>query len=331
MTKTYTGHYSVLYRECLDAFISVSRDKKSKTIFADMTFGGGGHSLGIAKEIEDSNVYSVDQDPDALENGFKIIKEQGFDGRVFLNPMNYESFPSWVKENHPELKFDGILMDLGVSSHHFDQFDRGFSFREDAYLDMRMNFGDENTPTAADVLNSLSEEEIADIIYKYGEEHYSRRIAKNIIEFRSNERLERTKQLEDIVFHSYPKHLRHKKIHPATKTFQALRIYVNRELEVLENTLESLFDLLDTGGILAVISFHSLEDRIAKHKFKEIFQTHSNIAKILTKKPICPTDKEIQENSRSRSAKLRLLQKVDPDTQGGVYGKKGKKKAKYNS
>ena len=246
--------------------------------------------------------------------------------------MNFEDFPSWVEDVKPSLKFDGILMDLGVSSHHFDKFDRGFSFREDAYLDMRMDFSRDETPTAADVLNTLGEQEIADIIFKYGEERYSRRIAKAIIEFRNNEMLERTKQLEEIVFHCYPKKLRHTKIHPATKTFQALRIFVNRELEVLENTLQKLFELLTDGGVLAVISFHSLEDRIVKHKFKEIFQTHINTAKILTKKPLYPSDEEVAENSRSRSAKLRLLQKLDTDTQGGVYGKKGKKKEeKYHS
>lgn len=321
-----------MYNDCLKAFKSVAAQKNSPCIFADMTFGGGGHSLGIAQEIEGSTVYSVDQDPDALKNGFEKIEKLNLSSKVLLNKMNFEEFPSWIQNNHPELKFDGILMDLGVSSHHFDQFERGFSFREDAFLDMRMDFGNDQIPTAADVLNSLREDEIADMIFKYGEERYSRRIAKAIVEFRSNERLDRTKQLEDIVFHSYPKNLRHKKIHPATKTFQALRIFVNRELEVLENTLQKLFDLLADDGILAVISFHSLEDRIVKHRFKEIFQTHTNTAKILTKKPLYPSEEEVAENSRSRSAKLRLLQKLDGVTQGGVYGKKSKKeKTKYNT
>lgn len=331
MTKNYTEHYSVFYKECIGAFKEVANKKSGETIFADMTFGGGGHSLGIAQEIPHSIVYSVDQDPDALENGYKKIQELNLENRVFLNKMNFEQFPEWVSSEKSDLLFDGILMDLGVSSHHFDKFERGFSFREDAFLDMRMDYANDDILTASDVLNTLSENEIADVIYKYGEERYSRKIAKNIVEFRKNERLERTKQLEDIVFHSYPKHLRHKKIHPATKTFQALRIYVNKELEVLENTLVKLFDLLNDGGVLAIISFHSLEDRIVKHKFKEIFQTNTNIAKILTKKPIYPTEDEINENSRSRSAKLRIIQKLNENAQGGVYGKKGKKeKAKYD-
>lgn len=332
MNTDYTQHYSVMYQDCLDAFKGVAKKKQGNCHFADMTFGGGGHSLGIAREIQNSVVFSVDQDPDAFKNGLQKIQQQGLSERVKLNKMNFEEFPRWVTREHKDLRFDGILMDLGVSSHHFDQFDRGFSFREDAFLDMRMDSGNDSIATAAEVLSLLNEEEIANVIYKYGEERYSRKIAKAISEFKKREKLERTKQLEDIVFHSYPKHLRHKKIHPATKTFQALRIYVNRELEVLEDTLQDMYELLSEGGILAVISFHSLEDRIVKHKFKEIFQTHINTARILTKKPLYPSEQEVVENSRSRSAKLRILEKLDQDAQGGVDGKKGKKKkAQYNT
>jgi 16S rRNA (cytosine1402-N4)-methyltransferase len=327
MTKQYTKHYSVFYTECLEEFSKVNPEKETR-YYADMTFGGGGHSLGVAKEITNSIVYSVDQDPDAIKNGNELIESFDLKDKVFLNKMNYEEFPDWVSTNHPDLKFDGILMDLGVSSHHFDEFSRGFSFRQEAPLDMRMDHENDKLYTAAEVLNSYDEDEIADLIFKYGEERYSRRIAKNIIEFRNDKKIETTKDLESIVFHSYPKQLRHNKIHPATKTFQALRIFVNRELEVLENTLEKLFGLLADGGVLEVISFHSLEDRIAKHKFKEIFQTDKNIAKILTKKPIYPSEREIGENSRSRSAKLRLIQKLDPNAQGGVGGKKIKNKKK---
>ena len=327
MTKQYTKHYSVFYTECLEEFSKVNPGKVTR-YYADMTFGGGGHSLGMAKEITNSVVYSVDQDPDAIKNGNELIKSFDLKEKVFLNKMNYEEFPNWISNNHPDLKFDGILMDLGVSSHHFDEFSRGFSFRQEAPLDMRMDHENDKLFTAAEVLNSYDEDEIADLIFKYGEERYSRRIAKNIIEFRNDKKIETTKDLESIVFHSYPKQLRHNKIHPATKTFQALRIFVNRELEVLENTLEKLFGLLADGGVLEVISFHSLEDRIAKHKFKEIFQTDKNIAKILTKKPIYPSEREIGENSRSRSAKLRLIQKLDPNAQGGVGGKKIKNKKK---
>ncbi len=307
-SSTYTSHYSVLYSECYEYFQERSNSKE-KVFFADMTFGGGGHTLGFAESFKNAIFYSVDQDPEAFENGTKLIKERKLENRVNLIRTNYENFPIWVEENLEGVHFDGILMDLGVSSHHFDKFERGFSFREDAPLDMRMDFENDEVYTASEVLNNFNETEIADIIYKYGEEHYSRRIAKNIIEKRNDKPIETTKELEDIVFHSYPKHLRHKKIHPATKTFQALRIFVNRELEVLENTIEKLYDILAPGGLLAIISFHSLEDRIVKHTYKEISQKHKNIAKILTKKPIYPSEKEISENSRSRSAKLRVLLK----------------------
>ncbi len=328
MADQYTSHYSVMLTDCL-AGINEHVDKsKEKLYFADMTFGGGGHSIAFAKQYDKATVYSVDQDSDAINNGEIRIAAENLKEKLILNQMNFEKFPLWVQDNIPEIKFDAIVMDLGVSSHHFDKDERGFSFRNDAALDMRMDYTNDELENAAEVLNNLSEEEIANIIFKYGEEKFSRRIAKAIIEFRAEKPLETTKELENIVFHSYPKNLRHKHIHPATRTFQALRIYVNRELEVLENTLESLYDILATDGILMVISFHSLEDRIAKHKFKEIFQTNKNTAKIITKKPIYPSEKEVGENSRSRSAKLRILQKVDQNAQGGVGGKKNKKKTK---
>ena len=304
----YTSHYSVLLPEVLTAFKEETNNQKN---FADMTFGGGGHSFAMADAFSDAHIFSVDQDNDALKNGWKQISQRGKSDSMTLTKMNFDEFPEWFKSNHSDRKLDGIVMDLGVSSHHFDQFERGFSFREDAYLDMRMDQDKGKFYTAAEVLNEMDEESLANLIFKYGEERYSRRIAKAIVTFRSEKKLERTKELENICFHAYPANLRHKKIHPATKTFQALRIFVNRELEVLENSLEGMFELLSQGGILAVISFHSLEDRIVKHKFKEIFQTDKNAAKILTKKPIYPSDKELEENSRSRSAKLRLLQKID--------------------
>lgn len=305
---TYTEHYSVLLPETLASF---ANDTKTQKNFADMTFGGGGHTFAISDEFPEAKVFSVDQDNDALENGWAQIEKRNKKDKVILTKMNFSEFPEWFSKEHSDKKLDGIIMDLGVSSHHFDHFERGFSFREDAFLDMRMNQDDSKFHTAADVLNEMDETSIANLIFKYGEERYSRRIAAAIVSFRKTQRLERTKELENICFHAYPANLRHKKIHPATKTFQALRIFVNRELEVLEDSLDGMFELLAPGGVLAVISFHSLEDRIAKHKFKEIFQSHKNTAKILTKKPIYPSEQELAENSRSRSAKLRLLQKLD--------------------
>lgn len=308
MSEEYGKHYSVMYKECIEALeASITNENP---IFADMTFGAGGHTFGLAKLSEHAKVYAVDQDPDAIENGTKRINSEGMQDKINLIKTNYQDFPKWMKENRPDIRFTGILMDLGVSSHQFDTFERGFSFREDAPLDMRMEYDNDEVETASDILNNYDEEDIANLIFKYGEERLSRRIAAEIIARRVETPVTRTKQLEDICFHAYPKKMRHGKTHPATKTFQALRIAVNRELEVLENTLQNLFDILDVGGTLAVISFHSLEDRIVKHKFKEIFQTDKNIAKILTKRPLLPSEGEISENKRSRSAKLRLIKKL---------------------
>jgi 16S rRNA (cytosine1402-N4)-methyltransferase len=238
--------------------------------------------------------------------------------------MNFSDFPDWCEKHQMHGKFAGILMDLGVSSHQFDKMERGFSFRADAPLDMRMNYTDPGIPSAADLLNSLSETEIADIIYRYGEERLSRRIAAKIVEKRNEKKIETTSELEDICFHAYPARERHGRIHPATRTFQALRIAVNQELTVLENTLPKLLPFLAPGGVLAVISFHSLEDRIVKHTFKDLMENQGIPATILTKKPITASDKELSENSRSRSAKLRLIQR---DYQPGRVD--GTKKKKY--
>ena len=306
MTAEYGKHYSVMFDECLSALIN---NDSTNFKFADMTFGAGGHSFGIAKAVEGCTVYAVDQDPDAIKNGFKKIEEYDLKN-VKLIKTNFTDFPNWIEENEPETRFQGILMDIGVSSHQFDTFERGFSFRADAYLDMRMDYENESAPTAADILNDYEEEDLANLIFQYGEERLSRRIAAEIVARRSEKRIERTKELEDICFHAYPKKMRFGKTHPATKTFQALRIAVNDELGVLENTIQKLFDILDVGGTLAIICFHSLEDRIVKHKFKEIFQTDKNIAKIITKRPLLPTEEEVSENKRSRSAKLRVIQKI---------------------
>lgn len=304
----YLSHYSVMLKECLDALELGSQASGSK-IFADLTFGAGGHTFALSDQVSGSTVYSVDQDPDALKNGEANIQRRGKEASVHLLPMNFLEFPEWCENNQMHGKFAGILMDLGVSSHQFDKMERGFSFRADAPLDMRMNYGDVKTPTAADLLNSLSEKEIADILFNYGEERLSRKIAARICELRQKKKIETTGELEDICFHAYPPKDRHGKTHPATRSFQALRIAVNEELTVLENTLPKLLPYLAEGGVLAVISFHSLEDRIVKHTFKEIVEKEDFPATILTKKPLTATEEELSQNSRSRSAKLRLLQR----------------------
>ena len=174
---------------------------------------------------------------------------------------------------------------------------------------MRMDKGNFGTQTAAELLNSLDEEEIADIFWTYGEERFSRKIAANIVEKRKEKPIVTTKDLEDIIFHTYPKKMRFGKTHPATRCFQALRIVVNRELEVLENIIPNAVSLLKSGGRLVIISFHSLEDRIVKHRFKFLAK-EEKIVKILTKKPITPGEEELGENNRSRSAKLRVVEKL---------------------
>ncbi|MFP5385432.1 MAG: 16S rRNA (cytosine(1402)-N(4))-methyltransferase RsmH [Bacteriovoracia bacterium] len=318
----YLSHFSVMLKECLEAMERGSVASGSKT-FADLTFGGGGHTFALSDHISGSTVYSTDQDPDALKNGFENISRRGKEGSVHLLPMNFQQFPDWCEENQMHGKFAGILMDLGVSSHQFDKMERGFSFRADAPLDMRMNYGDSSIPTAADLLNTLPEKDIADLIFNYGEERLSRKIAARIVELRQKEKIQTTGQIEDICFHAYPPKDRHGKIHPATRTFQALRIAVNEELTVLENTLPKLLPFLTEGGVLAIISFHSLEDRIVKHTFKEIVEKKDFPAIILTKKPLTATEEELSQNSRSRSAKLRLLQRVSQ--LGGVDGIKKKR------
>jgi 16S rRNA (cytosine1402-N4)-methyltransferase len=298
-----------MLKECLEAFELGSKTSGSK-IFADLTFGAGGHTFALSDQVAGSIVYSTDQDPDALKNGLENIKLKEKEESIFLLHMNFQEFPEWCKKNQMEGKFAGILMDLGVSSHQFDKMERGFSFRADAPLDMRMNYGDSETATAAELLNTLPEHDIADIIFKYGEERLSRKIASRIVELRQKEKIQTTGQIEDICFHAYPPKDRHGKTHPATRTFQALRIAVNQELTVLEYTLPKLFPFLAEGGILAAISFHSLEDRIVKHTFKEIVEKKDFPAIILTKRPMMATDEELSQNSRSRSAKLRLIQRV---------------------
>jgi len=321
----YLAHYSVMLKECLDA-LELGSKTSGSLVFADLTFGAGGHTFALSDQVTGSTVYSVDQDPDALINGEANIALKHKEGKVHLLPMNFDAFPDWCETNSMHGKFAGILMDLGVSSHQFDKMERGFSFRAEAPLDMRMNHGDISAPTAADLINSLPEKEIADIIFNYGEERYSRKIASRICEFREKQKFSTTKELEDIIFHCYPPKDRYGKLHPATRTFQALRIAVNKELTVLENTLPKLLPYLAPGGVIAVISFHSLEDRIVKHTFKEMLENKQFPVTILTKKPLTATDVELSLNSRSRSAKLRLVQR---ETQlGRVDGTKKKRQYK---
>ena len=301
--QEFTGHIPVLLSETLEYF-SANQKKIEPLHYLDLTLGGGGHFTEIINKFDVAHAVGLDQDADAIakNQNLKTLGSQ----KIEIVHTNFFDFLEGNVEKYKNY-FHLILGDLGVSSHHFDCAKRGFSFRFDGPLDMRMD-QQNNTLTAAEILNEYDEKEIADIIFEFGEDRLSRKIAAKIIEFRREKKIETTKELENIVFHSYPKHLRHKKTHPATRTFQALRIFVNREFEVLRKAIEILPQFLAPSGRLGLISFHSSEDRIIKHGFKALYSSNKNL-KIITKRPIVATEKEVQVNRRSRSAKLRVLEK----------------------
>ncbi|MBE8964842.1 16S rRNA (cytosine(1402)-N(4))-methyltransferase RsmH [Nostocales cyanobacterium LEGE 12452] len=260
--------------------------------YLDTTVGGGGHSRLILEAAADVRVTAIDQDEDALAAARKELSE--FGDRVQFIYSNFADY------EFPPNTFDGILADLGVSSYHLDKAERGFSFRQAANLDMRMDRG--RSLTAADVINNWDEAELADIFFKYGEERLSRRIARRIVERRP---LHTTTELAEAIASSVPPKYRYGRIHPATRVFQALRIVVNDELNSLETFLDKAPNALVPGGRIAIISFHSLEDRPVKHGLR-----NSPLLKVLTKKPIIAQEEEIGKNPRSRSAKLRIAQKL---------------------
>lgn len=279
-------HIPVLSQEVIDGLVIRPGGE-----YLDATVGGGGHSSLILAANETARVTALDQDQQALEAARQKLAEYG--DRVQFCHTNFAEF------DPGERQFDGILADLGVSSAQFDWGDRGFSFRQEAPLDMRMN--QQQALSAAEVINTWDETELANLIYTYGEERLSRRIARRIVERRP---LHTTTELAETIFHSVPRSYRYGRIHPATRTFQALRIAVNRELEVLETFLQKAPLWLKPSGRLVIISFHSLEDRIVKHALKE-----AELLQVITKKPIIPTEAETEQNSRSRSAKLRIAER----------------------
>ena len=260
--------------------------------YLDVTVGGGGHSRLILEAAADVRVTAVDQDEDALAAAQKNLAE--YSDRIQFIHSNFADYEFTLNT------FDGILADLGVSSYHLDQPERGFSFRQAANLDMRMDRG--RSLTAADVINNWNEADLADIFFKYGEERLSRRIARRIVERRP---LQTTVELAEAIASSVPPKYRYGRIHPATRVFQALRIVVNDELKSLETFLDKAPNALVPGGRIAIISFHSLEDRPVKHGLRNL-----PLLKVLTKKPIIAQEEEISNNPRSRSAKLRIAQRV---------------------
>lgn len=280
-------------------------------VYLDCTFGAGGYTTAILNAAN-VKVHALDRDPEAIERAQPLVKH--FGGRLEVHKSCFGDMGSiWF-----EPTFDGIVFDLGVSSPQLDQGERGFSFSKDAPLDMRMGL---EGPTAADVVNTMAEEELANIIYKYGEERFSRRVARKIVETRALEPITHTVQLADLVRSVVPKGSM--KIDQATRTFQALRIYVNDELGELTRALDASLNLLKTGGRLVVVSFHSLEDGIVKAYIKDLSEAKGGSRhlppvdqkplqyKNLTRKIVLASDEEVKNNPRARSARLRAAEKLD--------------------
>ena len=302
-------HQTVLLRETVDALAV-----RPGGIYVDCTAGGGGHSAQILSRQEDCRLIAIDRDPDAIsylqkrfrdEKRITIIREEFKNIRFVLSSLSID-------------RVDGIVADLGISSHHVDDPSRGFSFHADAPLDMRMS---KEGVSAADLVNTLSEKELTDILFHFGEEKYARSIARNIVKSRANQPITTTLELAELVKHSVPqKASRHS--HPAQKTFQALRIAVNGELDDLDGALQAMFDSLTVGGRLAVITFHSLEDRIVKSRFADFCKGCTCPPDFpvcvcgktprgrLPFRSIVPSEEEIKENRRARSARLRAVEKV---------------------
>jgi 16S rRNA (cytosine1402-N4)-methyltransferase len=274
--------------------------------YVDCTVGYCGHAKEILQDSQPHGiVLGIDRDAQAISSGRQQL--QTFGDRAILVKGHYMELKSILAERGIS-RVDGVLFDLGVSSPQLDEPSRGFSFRTEGPLDMRMDQG--SGRTAADIVNGLDEADLADMIYRLGEERYSRRIARAIVNARRREALTSTRQLTSVIESAVPGHYRRSRIHCATRTFQALRIAVNEELEHLEASLRDAADALAPGARLCVISFHSLEDRIVKQTFKAFSSESGNELEILTKRPQVPSEAERDRNPRSRSAKLRVLQRI---------------------
>ena len=308
------SHVSVLLRECIEAL-----QIKPNGIYVDCTTGGGGHSLEIAKRLTDGGrLIAIDRDEDALRAAGRRLAD--FADRVTFVHSNYAMLQSVLADlGVPGV--DGVLADLGVSSYQLDTAERGFSYMQDAPLDMRM---DREQPLRAyDVVNTYSEEELRRILYDFGEEKFARNIAANIVKKRSEHPIETTLELAELVKASMPKTAREGGHHPAKRTFQAIRIEVNSELSSIPPALDAAVHALNPGGRIAVITFHSLEDRLVKQKFAALSSGctcprefpvcvcgKKPVVRVITKKPVTAGEDELEVNPRSRSAKLRVAEKI---------------------
>ena len=303
-------HIPVLLNECIEG-LNIKKDG----IYVDGTLGGAGHSFEIATKLENTGkLIGIDRDQEAIKKAKETLKN--FNNVIYVQD-NHDNIKEILEKLNIE-KVDGILLDLGISSYQIDEETRGFSYMKNSPLDMRMD--KTQNLTAEDVINTYPEEKLADIIYRYSEEKFARQIARRICEHRKIKRIENTTELVEIIEKCVPKQIQG---HPAKRTFQAIRIEVNNEIEPLYNTVTSAIDLLKAGGRLCIITFHSLEDRAVKEAYADSVGKcicppdlpycvcgNKSKGKIITKKPILPTEEEMDENSRSKSAKLRIFEKT---------------------
>lgn len=307
------NHVSVLLDECIE-----NLNIKPEGIYVDGTMGGAGHTSEIMKRLEGGLVIGIDQDTDAIAAATPRLQAIGDHFKIA-----HSNFSN-IKEVLVQLeipKIDGLLLDLGVSSFQLDEAERGFSYMQDGKLDMRMD--QSKTFSAYDVVNTYSQQALTDIIRKYGEENWASRIATFIVEAREEKPLETTFELVEVIKKAIPAKARKEGPHPAKRTFQAIRIEVNAELRIIEETIKDALSCLNKGGRIAIITFHSLEDRIVKETFRELATgcicppefpvctcNNKPKGKVITRKPILPSDEEIEVNPRSRSAKLRVFEKL---------------------
>lgn len=306
------NHKSVLLDEVIE-----SLNIKPDGYYVDGTLGGAGHALEVIKRLNGGRLIGIDQDADAIKAATERLID--YKNRVIIVRDNYVNIENILKREGID-KVDGIYVDLGVSSYQLDTADRGFTYRFDAPLDMRMD--DRNELKASDIVNNYSEAELFRIIRDYGEDRFAKNIAKHIVEYRNKKKIETTFELVDIIKSAIPMKIQVTGGHPAKRTFQAIRIELNKELEVLKDSINVMIELLKPGGRLSVITFHSLEDRIVKQAFKKAESPcvcpkkfpvcvcgNKSKGRVITRKAVLPSKEELEENSRAKSAKLRVFEK----------------------
>jgi len=306
------NHKSVLLDEVIE-----SLNIKPDGYYVDGTLGGAGHALEVIKRLKGGRLIGIDQDADAIKAATERLID--YKNRVIIVRDNYVNIENILKREGID-KVDGIYVDLGVSSYQLDTADRGFTYRFDAPLDMRMD--DRNELKASDIVNNYSEAELFHVIRDYGEDRFAKNIAKHIVEYRNKKKIETTFELVDIIKSAIPMKIQVTGGHPAKRTFQAIRIELNKELEVLKDSINVMIELLKPGGRLSVITFHSLEDRIVKRAFKKAESPcvcpkkfpvcvcgNKSKGRVITRKAVLPSKEELEENSRAKSAKLRVFEK----------------------